>query len=42
MLELDSYTVVVVQSRDLDDAQAIRQHLKSISQAMGRGDLVQP
>jgi hypothetical protein len=39
MLELDGYTVVVVQSRDLDDAQAVRQHLKGIAQAMGRGDL---
>jgi hypothetical protein len=40
MLELDGYTVVVVQSRDLDDPQAVRQHLKSIAQAMGRGDLL--
>jgi hypothetical protein len=39
MLELGGYTVVVVQSRDLDDAQAVRQHLKGIAQAMGRGDL---
>lgn len=39
MLELDGYTVIVVQSRDLDDAQAVRQHLKSIAQAMGRADL---
>jgi hypothetical protein len=40
MLELDGYTVVVVQSRDLNDAQAVRQHLKSIAEAMGRNDLV--
>jgi uncharacterized protein DUF1998 len=39
MLELDGFTVVVVQSRDLDDPQAVRQHLKNIAQAMGRGDL---
>ena len=39
MLELDGYTVIVVQSRDLNDAQAVRQHLKSIAQAMGRGNL---
>jgi hypothetical protein len=39
MLELDGYTVIIVQSRDLDDAQAVRQHLKSIAQAMGRADL---
>jgi len=36
VLELNGYTVTVVQSRDLDDAQAVRQHLKSIAQAMGR------
>jgi hypothetical protein len=40
MLELDGYKVIVVQSRDLDDPQAVRQHLKSIAQAMGRGDLL--
>ena len=40
MLELDGYTVIVVQSRDLDDAQAVRQHLKNIAQAMGRSDLL--
>ena len=40
MLELDGYTVIVVQSRDLDDAQAVRQHLKNIAQAIGRGDLI--
>jgi hypothetical protein len=36
---LDYYTVIVVQSRDLDDPQAVRQHLRSIAQAMGRTDL---
>src|SRR5262245_30559488 len=41
MLELDGYTVVVVQSRDLDDPQAVRLHLKDIAQAMGRNDLAQ-
>jgi hypothetical protein len=40
-VELDGYTVIVVQRRDLDDPQAVRQHLKSIAQAMGRGDLVE-
>ena len=40
MLELDGYTVVVVQSRDLDDAQAVRQHLKGIAQAIGQSDLI--
>ena len=39
MLELDGYTVIVVQSRDLDDPQAVRQHLKNIAQAIGRTDL---
>jgi ATP-dependent helicase YprA (DUF1998 family) len=39
MLDLDGYTVIVVQSRDLDDPQAVRQHLKGIAEAMGRGDL---
>jgi ATP-dependent helicase YprA (DUF1998 family) len=41
MLELDGYTVIVVQSRDLDDPQAVRQHLKNIAQAIGRLDLVE-
>jgi len=41
MLELDGYKVIVVQSRDLNDPQAVRQHLKNIAEAMGRGDLVQ-
>jgi len=41
MLELDGYTVVIVQSRDLDDPQAVRQHLRGIAQAIGRTDLVQ-
>jgi hypothetical protein len=39
-VELDGYTVIVVQRRDLDDPQAVRQHLKNIAQAMGRADLV--
>ena len=41
MLELDGYTVVVVQSRDLDDPQAVRQHLKNLAQAIGRADLAE-
>ena len=40
MLELDGYKVVVVQSRDLDDPEALRRHLKNIAQALGRGDLI--
>ncbi len=39
-VELDGWTVIVVQSRDLNDPQAMRQHLRNIAQAMGRGDLV--
>ena len=39
MLELDGYTVIVVQSRDLNDPQAVRQHLRNIAQAIGRTDL---
>jgi hypothetical protein len=38
-LELDGYTVIVVQKRDLDDPQAVRLHLRNIAQAMGRDDL---
>jgi hypothetical protein len=41
MLELDGYAVIVVQSRDLDDPQAVRLHLKNIAQAMGRNDLAE-
>jgi hypothetical protein len=36
--ELDGYTVIVVQKRDLDGPQAVRQHLKSIALAMHRAD----
>ena len=39
-IELDGYKVIVVQSRDLNDPQAVRLHLRNIAQAMGRGDLV--
>jgi hypothetical protein len=39
-VELEGYTVIVVQSRDLDDPQAVRQHLKNIAQAIGRRDLL--
>jgi len=38
-LEIDGYTVIVVQKRDLDDPQALRLHLRNIAQAMGRDDL---
>ena len=40
MLDLDGYTEIVVQSRDLDDPQAVSQHLKSIAQATGWRDLL--
>jgi len=40
MLELDGYSVIVVQSRDLDDPQAVRLHLKNIAQAIGLNDLI--
>jgi hypothetical protein len=38
-LELDDYRVIVVQSRDLADPEAVRQHLKNIAEALGRADL---
>ncbi len=38
-LELDDYRVIVVQSRDLADPEALRQHLKNIAEAIGRADL---
>jgi len=41
MLELDGYKVIVVQSRDLNDPQAVRQHLRNIAEVMDRADLVQ-
>jgi hypothetical protein len=36
---LNRYPVIVVQKRDLDDPQAVRQHLKNIALAIGRCDL---
>jgi ATP-dependent helicase YprA (DUF1998 family) len=39
-LELDGYKVIVVQSRDLDDPEATRQHLQNIALALGQQDLV--
>ncbi|MBE3038333.1 MAG: hypothetical protein IMZ62_05935, partial [Chloroflexi bacterium] len=38
-LEFDGYKVIVVQSRDLDDAEAIRRHLREIAEAIGHFDL---
>jgi hypothetical protein len=38
-IEFDGYKVIVVQSRDLNDPQAVRLHLRNIAQAMGRNDL---
>jgi hypothetical protein len=34
--------VIVVQSRDLDDPEAVRLHLRNIATAMGRNDLMGP
>ncbi len=39
-IELDGYTVIVVQSRDLNDPQAVRQHLRNIAQAIGQDNLM--
>jgi len=39
MLELDGYKVIVIQSRDLNDPEVMRQHLKNVADAMGRPDL---
>jgi hypothetical protein len=39
MLELDGYKVLVVQSRDLNDPQAVRMHLRNIAKAIRRSDL---
>ena len=41
LLELDSYKVIVVQSRDLDDPEAMRQHLRNIAEALDDGELSQ-
>ncbi|MFH1737955.1 MAG: helicase-related protein [bacterium] len=38
-IELDGYKVIIIQSKDLDDPEAMRHHLKNIAQAIGRGDL---
>jgi hypothetical protein len=40
MLEVNGYKVIVIQSRDLDDPQAVREHLKNIACAIGREDLM--
>ena len=40
-IEFDGYKVIVVQSRDLNDPQAVRLHLRNIAQAMGQDDLIQ-
>lgn len=39
-VKLDGWTVIVVQSRDLTDPQAVRQDLRNIAQAMGRNGLL--
>ncbi len=40
-MESDGYRVIVIQSRDLNDPEALRLHLRNIAQAMGRADLVE-
>ena len=40
-MESDGYQVIVIQTRDLNDPQALRLHLRNIAQAMGRVDLVE-
>ena len=39
-LELEGYKIIVVQSRDLDDPEAVRRHLKEIAEAIGRSELI--
>jgi hypothetical protein len=40
VLEVDGYSVIVVQSHDLDDPQAVRLHLKNIAKTIGQNDLI--
>ena len=40
MLELDGYRVLVIQSRDLNDPEAMRQHLRNIAAAIGRPEIM--
>jgi hypothetical protein len=42
MVEPDGYTGIVVQSRDLNDPEAVRQHLLNIAEATGRSDFEIP
>jgi very-short-patch-repair endonuclease len=35
-LELDGYKVIIVQSKDLDDPEAMRHHLRDIAEAIGK------
>jgi hypothetical protein len=41
MLELDGYKIIVIQSRDLTDPQAVRLHLRNIAKAISRHDLAE-
>jgi ATP-dependent helicase YprA (DUF1998 family) len=41
MLELDGYKVIVVQSRDLNDPQSVRLHLRNVAKAVSRHDLAE-
>ncbi len=41
LMELEGYKVIIVQSRDLSDPEAMRLHLTKIAQAIGREDLMQ-
>jgi len=40
-LAVDRYKVIVVQSRDLDDPEAVRRHLLDIANAIGRPDIAE-
>ena len=41
MLELDGYKILVIQSRDLNDPQVVRLHLRNIAKAISRNDLAE-
>jgi hypothetical protein len=40
MLELSGYTVIIIQTKDLSDPEALRLHLRNLAQALHREDLV--
>jgi ATP-dependent helicase YprA (DUF1998 family) len=41
MMELDGYKVIVIQSRDLNDPQIVRTHLRNLADAINRTDLAE-